>query len=42
MRLPLERIVEGQNSPTKRITREQWELRATLLFFSAVEGLECG
>ncbi len=41
MRLPLERIVEGRNSPTKTITREQWELRETVLFFSAVEGLEC-
>jgi hypothetical protein len=37
----LERIVEGRNSPTKTITREQWELRATVLFFSAVAGLEC-
>ena len=37
----LERIVEGRNSPTKTITREQWDLWATVLFFSAVEGLEC-
>ena len=40
LRLPLRGIVESRNPPTPAITREQWELQAKVLSFSAVEGLE--